>query len=81
MDSRKKLFGQRLAQTRNIKGLSQRKLSALIGIRGPTIAAYETEEVWPSVPTLIALATVLEVSTDWLLGIADASSTGGDDLD
>lgn len=71
MDSRKKLFGQRLAQLRERRGLSQRQLAALVGIRGPSLAEYETQATWPSVPTLIALADVLDVSLDWLCGRVD----------
>ncbi len=71
MTSSKKIFGERLAQRRRELGLSQRKLATLIGIRGPSIAAYETDDAWPSASTLIALAKALDVSTDYLLGLSD----------
>jgi len=71
MNPSKKLFGERLAQRRKQLGLSQRELAKRIGIRGPSLAEYETDETWPSVPTLIALAQALDCSLDWLCGLTE----------
>jgi transcriptional regulator with XRE-family HTH domain len=71
MTPRKKLFGERLAQRRKQLGLSQRELAKRVGIRGPSLAEYETDDTWPSVPTLIALAEALDTSVDYLLGLSD----------
>lgn len=69
----KKVLGMRLAAARSAKGLSQRKLGALIGISGPAIAGIETGPYWPSVDTLVDLADALDVSLDWLCGRTDHS--------
>ncbi len=76
METRKKIFGTRLAQRRKECHLSQRQLATLIGIRGPTVAEYETSETWPSGPTLIALAETLDCSLDWLCGLTDKEPSG-----
>lgn len=84
MDSQKKILGSRLATMRHASGLSQRALASRVSIKGPSLAAFETGDAWPSVQTLAALARVLGTSMDYLCGLTDVphpypSSTGGDD--
>ncbi len=42
-----------------------------IGIRAQSLHAMEHGEVWPSLPTLLALAQALDCSLDWLCGLTD----------
>jgi transcriptional regulator with XRE-family HTH domain len=62
-------FGQRLARLRKAAGFSQRDLAAEIGISQRMVAYYEGETEYPPAHLLPALARVLGVSTDVLLGV------------
>lgn len=63
--------GDRLRQAREQRGYSQEELSARIASAQAQITRYETESAQPSQAVLIRLASVLNVSTDWLLGLVD----------
>ena len=64
-------FGPRLTEVRERMGLSKSELARRIGTRHVAIVEFEKGRKFPSVETLVALAHVLEVSTDWLLGLSD----------
>ena len=70
-------FGARLAQVREIRGLSQPDLAALTGLKVQNISRFETaarEHVRSD--TLVRLAHALDVSTDYLLGLSDHLQLG-----
>ena len=65
-------FGKRLLEIRKSKKISQEQLADRIGTKGPAIGRYERDVAQPALETIIKLAIVLEVSTDYLLGISDS---------
>lgn len=66
----RKTFGERLREARKAAGLTQGQLAALVGLKSYNpITQYERGINDPSLPTLIRLATELNRSVDWLLGL------------
>ena len=61
-------LAERLKELRAEKGLSQVALAEAIGVDPGFIGHIETSKVFVSVDTLVLLADVFEVSTDYLLG-------------
>ena len=62
-------FGAKLKQLRIEKGLSQPQLAERVLVTKSVISAYENEIRMPSYDILIKLATLFNVSTDYLLGM------------
>ncbi len=60
-------FGQRLAQIRRAKGLTQDELGQRIGVSQRIMHHYENKAVYPPVRKIIELAQVLDMSVDELL--------------
>lgn len=74
-------MGERIAQLRRNKGMSQARLAKILGLSTSTIAMYEQGRREPSVSALIALASALGVTIDYLLtGRFPASDTPHDSL-
>lgn len=65
------LFGERLAIVRKKKKVSQDELAKAIGAHAPVIGRYERNEVKPSIEVATKMAEVLEVSLDYLAGLAE----------
>ncbi|AUW92693.1 hypothetical protein BXT84_00910 [Sulfobacillus thermotolerans] len=74
---RKTVLGQRLTSARLTKQWTKQALANQIGVSDVLIGYFERGRRWPSVPTLIALAEVLEVSTDYLLGLTSEPPSKG----
>ena len=66
-------FGRNLKKTRLFKKMTQQDLSQKVGVTKSVISAYESSRRYPSLETLVSIAGVLNVSTDFLLGIRRAS--------
>lgn len=66
------LFGQRIKQLRQKLDLSQRDFAGKIGVTASALSAYEKGQKNPSVNVAIEIATVYNVSLDWLCGLKDA---------
>lgn len=62
------LFGERLLQARKERKVSQEELAKILGVHAPIIGRYERDEVKPSIEMAAKIATVLEVSLDFLIG-------------
>src|SRR5262245_27075897 len=62
-------FGRRLMQLRQAQGLTQVQLAKAVDTSQRVISHYETVAEYPSVQALVALARVLHVTTDELLGL------------
>jgi len=63
------LFGDRLKQLREGKGLIQAELGKLIGVSDRVIGYYEANDRFPKKPeTLQRISEVFQVSVDYLLG-------------
>lgn len=61
-------FGERLKQARENKGLTQAQVSKLVHISDKSLSRYETGASSPDPDTILKLATLFNVSTDYLLG-------------
>lgn len=70
----------RLKQLRNGKHLKQEQVADLIGVTKSAVSAYENDLRQPSYETLIRLANLYNVSTDYLLGRSDMVSLDLSDL-
>ncbi len=53
----------------NQKNLTQKQLASFVGVKNSIISFYEVGERMPSPEMIVKLATVLNVSTDYLLGM------------
>ena len=62
-------FGERLRTLRKEKKLTQQQLASMIGVKNSVISFYEMGDRTPSPEVIKKLASVLHVSTDFLLGI------------
>jgi transcriptional regulator with XRE-family HTH domain len=62
-------FGDRLADIRQGRGLTQAELAQAVGVSRRVIAYYEHEDAQPPGAMLVDLAKALRVSTDQLLGL------------
>lgn len=67
-------FASRLKQLRTDKHLRQEQVATLIGVTKSAISAYENDLRQPSYVILVRLATLYQVSTDYLLGCANKRS-------
>ena len=61
----------RLKEIRLLYGMSQLKLSEIIGVSRSTVAMWESGSSLPDYETLIRLADYFDCSTDYLLGRVD----------
>ncbi|MCI6739987.1 MAG: XRE family transcriptional regulator [Bacteroidales bacterium] len=68
------MFKDRLKELRKAAGLSQAQLSARVGVSQQAVGKWENGKSSPDPDTLTALAKLLGVSTDDLLGKASAPS-------
>ena len=64
-------FAERLRQARNQKGLMQKEVAGQLGMTPRAYQYYEGGRRRPDFETLVALADLLGVSTDYLLGRVD----------
>lgn len=63
--------GERLKETRDMKGLTQRELASIAGMNEVQLSRYENSKMEPALSTLENLARKLDVSTDYLLGLTN----------
>lgn len=61
-------MGERLKTLRQAKHLTLKQVSELIGISVSILSAYEIEDRHPSYHILLKLATLYDVSCDYLIG-------------
>ena len=61
-------FGERLVYARNKKGLNQKQLAELIGVRRTRLCSWEKGRRTPDVSMIRKIVEALEVSEDWLMG-------------
>ncbi|MCL2045765.1 MAG: helix-turn-helix domain-containing protein [Oscillospiraceae bacterium] len=57
-----------IRNARKSKGLTGEQLGSLVGVQKSAISKYERDEIQPSKDVLLAMANVLSVTTDYLLG-------------
>jgi transcriptional regulator with XRE-family HTH domain len=62
------MFGAKLAEAREMRGLSQAELAKLAGLQPAAIGHFERDRRKPSFANVRALARALNISSDYLLG-------------
>ena len=65
------VFGERLKELRNLKGITQKQLAQLMNVSGNTIHSWERDKQEPSMSSLLFLSEYFEVSLDYLFGKSD----------
>lgn len=65
------MFGQRIKESRQAAGLTQTQLAKLLSTTQSTIGKYEREELQPNVDTIVKLCRLLDISSDYMLGLED----------
>ncbi len=75
------MFGKRLRAMRMKHGLTQQKISELLGIALRTYQHYEEGNRSPSLDCLVKIADILNISTDYLLGRDDFLKSLGVSVD
>lgn len=65
------MYGKRLKESRQAKGWTQAELAARLSTTQSTIGKYEREELQPNIECIVLLCRLLDVSSDYLLGIED----------
>ena len=65
-------FTERLGEARKQKGLKQREMAEHLKIGVRSYQNYEGGQRRPDYETLVAIADLLDVTTDYLLGRTDA---------
>ncbi len=61
-------FGQKIKKLRTDAGLSQAMLAEHIGVSAQSISNWECNNTMPDISQIVPLASILSVSTDYLLG-------------
>ena len=69
-------FSQRLRELRQERGLKQREMAEICGLKLRGYQQYEYNESYPEVPGLVALADYFNVSLDYLMGRSDVREVG-----
>ena len=67
----KEIFARRIVELRTEKGLGQSQLAALVGVSKTSANLYESASRVPDIQVLARYAKVLEVTSDYLLGLSD----------
>ena len=67
----KNKFAQRVKELRIENKLNQAKFAELCNVKQSCVSKWERNETLPDVETLILIAEILNVSTDYLLGVKD----------
>jgi transcriptional regulator with XRE-family HTH domain len=62
-------LSKKLTLLRQQNKLSQSEVARRIGISSSAVSAYEADQISPSLETLVKLANLFHVSTDYLLGV------------
>ena len=62
-------FASRLRNLRKDAGLTQTQLAEELNVKKSTISAYESDIRRPNKDTLVKIANLFSVTTDWLLGL------------
>lgn len=61
-------FGDQLTNARKAKGLTQEELAEQLNLSRQTVLRWEKNQVFPDISNLKAVAKLLDVSFDYLLG-------------
>lgn len=73
-ETENKIFPTRLREAMDAAGMNQNKLAKAIRVRRQTISNYTLGQSSPDCEVLAKIASALNVSTDYLVGLADEPS-------
>ena len=62
----------RIRETREGKGLSQKQVAIEVGVKSPSVSNWESGKTTPTPENYIAMARLFNVTVDYLLGRDDA---------
>ncbi|MBO0530365.1 MULTISPECIES: helix-turn-helix domain-containing protein [Clostridium] len=62
------MFGDRLKELREEKGMTQEQLGKLLNITKQAVYSYEKGDNEPTIDALVKIADIFNVSLDYLLG-------------
>ena len=71
-------IGNRIAQKRKERGLSQEALGEQLGVSRQAIYKWESDAALPEIEKLIALSRLFGVSVGWLLGVEEETPPAAD---
>jgi len=74
------MLGKRIYELRTARGWNQVKLAEKLNITKQTVSNWENDNIQPSIEMLIRLATLFNVSADYLLGLDDTNHINADGL-
>ena len=72
-------IGQRIAQLRRERGMSQEELGEAMGVSRQAISKWESDAALPEVDKLIALSRLFAIPVGQLLGVEEPPADGGED--
>lgn len=62
---------QRLRDAIKSSGIEQKEIARQIGVSPQTVSKYMKKDIFPALDTLAKLCHVLDVSSDYILGIKE----------
>ena len=65
------MIGERISREMKEKHITQREMAATVGITELTMSRYINNERVPSATVIGEIAKILDVTTDYLIGIDD----------
>lgn len=65
------IFGKRLKEVREAKGLSQIDLAKVLNTSRQNISRWELGQFEPNQETIVTIAKHFDISADYLLGLSD----------
>ena len=74
------MLGQRIYELRIARGWNQVQLAEKLSITKQTVSNWENDNIQPSIEMLIRLATLFNVSADYLLGLDSVNRINVDGL-
>ena len=67
-----RLLGQRLKDARELRGITQQQVAESLQLFKSEVCRYETSRIKPSAKRLRQFCELLNVSSDYLLGLSDS---------
>lgn len=74
------MLGQRIYELRTARGWSQVQLAEKLSITKQTVSNWKNDNIQPSIEMLIRIATLFNVSADYLLGLDSTICINADGL-
>lgn len=62
---------QRLRDAIKSSGIEQKEIARQIGVSPQTVSKYMKKDIFPALDTLAKLCRVLDISSDYILGIKE----------